>query len=301
MNKQINITILSMFAVLLNLSFASAMIVNSVDVKSLYPGQSASLSADIKNTLNEDVSDVSLALNLEETKFTTIGSSEDSEDEINEDDKETFSFTIKAASDIKPGDYNIPYTLTYTDSNDEKKTKTGSIGITVSAKTEINYAIETKNNIVGEQGKVSIKTINSGLGEIRFVNVKIISAEGFEVLSSNEEYIGNINSDDFELATFDVFYKKTGASITALVKYKNSENEEQSETVTLPIQIYSREKALELGLIKKSNIWIYGVIIALIIIWFIYRKIKKKRNKKNHGGVWRWVKEQKYHKIWKKD
>ncbi len=282
MNKQINLTTLSifMFLLIINLSPASALIIDSVSMDKLYPGQSTSLSVEIKNTLNEDVSDVSLALNLEETKFTTIGSSEDSEDTIDEDDKETFSFTIKAASDIKPGDYNIPYTLTYTDLNDEKKTRMGSIGITVSAKTEINYAIETKNNVVGEQGKVSIKIINSGLGEIRFVNVEITSADGFEILSSNEDYIGNVNSDDFELATFDVFYKKTGASITALVKYKDFDNKEQKETLTLPVNVYSKEKALELGLIKKSNYITYIVIAVIIIGWIIYRRIKKRGKNK---------------------
>lgn len=285
MKTKFNLFTISIFAVLLSISLASAMIVNSVDVKNLYPGQSTSLNVEIKNTLNEDISDVSLALNLEETKFTTIGSSEDSEDTIDEDDKESFSFTIKAASDIKPGDYNIPYTLTYIDSNDEKKTRTGSIGITVSAKTEINYAIETKNNVAGEQGKISIKIINSGLGEIRFVNVEITSDNGLELLSSKEEYIGTIDSDDFELATFDVIFEKTSASITAEITYKDFDNKEQKETLTLPVNVYSKEKALELGLIKKSNYFIYIILGVVIIGWIVYRRIRKKRNKKDKEKI----------------
>ncbi len=280
MTLQTKLLTLSIFTILFSLSFASAVIIDSVSIGKLYPSQSTSLSVSIKNTLNDDVEDVSLVLNLDGTKFTTIGGSEDSEDEIREGRSETFNFVIKTSSDITPGDYNIPYTITYTDINDEEKTKKGSLGVTVSAKTEINYGVEVKDNIVEGNGKISLKIINSGLGEIKFVSVKIISSDGFEILSNNEDYIGTINSDDFELATFDVFYKKTGASITALVKYKDFDNKDQSETITLPVQVYSREKALEIGLIKRNKTWIYVVIITLIIIWFVYRKIKKRRKNK---------------------
>ncbi|GBE20378.1 hypothetical protein BMS3Abin17_01117 [archaeon BMS3Abin17] len=277
MKTKFNLIVISIFAVLLSISLASSMIINSVEVGELYPGQSASLKVEVKNTLNGDVTDVSLVLELENTSFTSVGSSEDSEDEINEDDKETFSFTLKAPSNIKPGDYNIPYTLTYLDSDDEEKTRTGSIGVTVGAKTEISYAVEAKNNVAGEQGKVSIKIINSGLGDVGFVNVKITSDSGLEILSSKEEYVGTIDSDDFELATFEVIFEKTSASITAKITYKDFDNQEQTETITLPVKVYSREKALELGLIKKSNYTTYGIVAVIIIVWIIYRRIKKRR------------------------
>ncbi|MEK6757521.1 MAG: hypothetical protein AABX88_00180 [Nanoarchaeota archaeon] len=277
MNKQINITIISIFVFLLSIGFASAMIINSVNINKLYPGKTASLEIDIKNNLNEDADDVSLVLDLDGTLFTTVGSSEDSEDEIKEGDIETFSFTIKSSPGIKPGDYNIPYTLTYVNSDNNKTTKKGSFGISVAAKTELNYGVELKNNVVGETGTISLKIVNSGLGDIRFVSVKIISKNGFEVVSSDEEYVGNIDSDDFELATFDVIYEKTGASITAEVEYKDFDNNQEKETVAIPITVYSKEKALELGLIQKPNYTIYLIVGIVIVGWIIYRKIKKNR------------------------
>lgn len=273
--------ILSTFLIFISCNLISAMVVSSVAIDKLYPGQTASLNIDLKNTLSEDVEDVSLALNLEGTQFTTIGSSEDSEEEISEDDKETFNFVLKASSDMKPGDYNIPYTITYTNSNSTQKTKTGSFGITLSAKTELNYVLEEKNNVVGETGKLSIKMINSGLADIKFVSVKIASNNGFEILSNTEEYIGTISSNDFETASFDVVYQKTNADLSAIVKYKDFENNEKTETISFPVEAYSREKALELGLIQKSKTWLYATIAGIILIWIIYKKIKK--NKKQNG------------------
>jgi hypothetical protein len=274
--------IISIFIFLISLSFISAVVVDSISMGKLYPGKTSSLTIDIKNNLEDDIQDVSLVLELGNTSFTTSGGSEDSEDEIREGKTESFSFILKASANIKPGDYNIPYEITYTDWDGDKITKTGSFGITVSARTELNYAIELDNNIVDEKGKISIKIINSGLGDIGFVYVKIISANGFEILSTDEEYVGTVSSDDFELATFDVLFKKTNANLNAQIKYKNFDNKQETVLVPLSVKVYSKEKALELGLIKKDNRQIYGVIlVGLVLIWFIYRKIKKKR--KNRG------------------
>lgn len=283
MKIQTNLIILSIFALLISLSFVSGLVVDSVSMNKLYPGQTSSLTISVKNNLEDDVEDISFVLGLDDTSFTTSGGSEDSEDEIREGRTRSFNFILKASSDTKPGNYNIPYRIVYTDWDNNKTTKIGSFGVTVSAKTELSYGIELDNNVVDEKGKLSIKIINSGLGDIGFVFVKIISVNGLEILSMNEEYIGTVNSDDFELATFDVLFKKTSASLTAQITYKDFENNEETKIVSLPVKVYSREKALELGLIKKDNKWIYGVISGVVIVWFIYRRIKKKR-KRNSGG-----------------
>ena len=263
------------------ISLASAIVLDSVSQDSLYPGQTANIKIDIKNNLNDDIEDVSVSLDLSKTLFTTSGSSEDSQDDIKEDDKETFSFDIKAPSNIKPGDYNIPYNVEYTISNGSTEEKSGSFGITVKAKTELSYGTEVQNNIMGSKGKLSFKIINSGLGDISFVNVRIISVNGLEILGSGEDYIGTVSSNDFETASFDALFKSSGASISAVVSYKDFENKQQQETVTLPVKVYTQEKALELGLTSKSKNGFYvGIVIVILVIWFFYRKWRKAKKDK---------------------
>lgn len=281
MKNTLTLTIITAILVLISLNLASAIVLDSVSQDSLYPGQTANIKIDIKNNLNDDIEDVSVSLDLSKTLFTTSGSSEDSQDEIKEDDEETFSFDIKAPSNIKPGDYNIPYNVEYTISNGSTEEKSGSFGITVKAKTELSYSIESQNNIIGSKGKLSFKIINSGLGDISFVNVQIISANGLEVLGSGEDYIGTVSSNDFETASFDALYKSSGASIIAVVTYKDFDNQQQQETVTLPVKVYTQEKALELGLITKSKTTMYAiVVIVVLVIWFFYRKWRKAKKDK---------------------
>ena len=266
---------------LIIINLASALVVlDSLSQEKLYPGKGAEIVLKLKNNFDDDVEDVSVVLNLENTGFITQGGAESSEDKIRDDDSETFGFDIKASSSLSPGDYNIPYTITYT-FDDNKTTKTGSFGITVSVETELGYVIETENNVVGQQGKVSLKIINKGLGDINFVSIKFASVNGFEILSSKEEYIGTVRSDDFETASVDVLFKSTFGQVTADIVYKDFENKEQTETITLPVKVYSREKALEIGLIKKNNtIWDILLVVFVVLIWIIYRKIKKARRKR---------------------
>ncbi len=281
-NKKNAFGLLFLGIFLFTLNLINAVVIEDVTSGDLFPGTSTSIKIIIKNTLDDPIENVALTLDLEDTSFTTIGSSEDSEEEIKENDKESFDFVIKASSSISPGDYNIPYILKYKIGT-ENFEKIGSFGVTVGAKTELSYSIETEKNIIGEKGKIFFKVINTGLGDIRFVYVKI-SGTGFDLLSPNEEYLGRIDSDDFEKATFDVIFKNENAKISAFVEYKDFYNNIQSETINLPVKVYSREKALELGLLQKNNTLIYfGLVGFIIVAWIVYRSIKKSRKNKNSG------------------
>ena len=264
----------------LSLTLVNAVVVSDVTQQELFPGEQTNLDIRVKNTLNDDIEDVSLNLKLGNVPFIPIGGSEDSVDEINDGSTKLFSYKIKASQDITPGDYNIDYEITFLDTGkDEIITKEGSIGVVVTAKTELDYSAEIKNNVVGEQGQVTLKIINSGFGDIKFVNVEIFP-EGFTLLGSTNDYIGTIDSDDFESATYDVIFNDEVANLIAQVTYKDFDNNEESINVNLPLTVYSREKAIELGIIEKNNNALYGgILIILIILWFVYRRRKKRKRK----------------------
>src|SRR3989338_56909 len=215
--------LLSLALVITLSSVASAITVSSLTQGKLYPGEQATISLSIKNTLNQDVEDVSMNLVLDNTKFISVGGSEESVDEIREDKDKNFDFTLKASQDIAPGDYNIPYVISYTnpnpDANGEKVEKKGSIGIVVSARTELDYIASAENPVIGQQGKVSLKIVNRGFGDVKFVSVKIKpQTQSFTLLSSEDVYIGNVDSDDFEIVTYDVLFKDQNARLKASVE-----------------------------------------------------------------------------------
>ncbi|KKL82407.1 hypothetical protein LCGC14_1985070 [marine sediment metagenome] len=274
--------LIGIFLLVLSIGFISAIVVDSTYL-TLYPGEEGRVTIEIENNENFDIEGVSIALILDEFPFTSIGSSERGVDDIDEDDDEKVTFTIRSSTDINPGDYNIPYSLKYINAENDTETleKEGSFGIRVTAKTELDFSVEIRGNaIVGEEGRVSLEVINRGLGEIKSVSVKIFP-EGFELLSKDNVFIGTVDADDTDIASFDVVYKTTNPSLSVRIEYKDFDNKDFMETVSLPFKVYTKEQALELGLIQKSNTSRnVGLVVVVLVIWFIWRNVKKRKRDK---------------------
>jgi len=277
--KTLNLILTIALSLILIISPASAVILNSVLVDTIAPGQEGQIRIEIENILDDDVEDVTLRLNFQDLKIIPIGSSEQSTDEIDEDDEENYVFRVKAASDITPGDYEIPYTLEYIIDN-EQKTRSGTIGIRVSANPELSFTVNSNSAVLNQESQINLKVINKGFFDARFVSVRIIP-DGFTLLSDSEVYIGTVDSDDFETANFDVFFRSKNPKFTAIVEFKDFDNILQIKTIDLPLKVFSREEALELGIISKSNATaIVTIVITLILIWILWRQIKKGRRLK---------------------
>jgi len=272
-------TFLSLVLLTLALNFSTAIIINSVDTPTLNPGQEGLVSLEVENILNDKAEDVSLKLNFEDLPFIPIGTSEQSVDEIDDDDDENFVFRIKASNDVTPGNYEIPYELTYTIETQEK-TKSGTIGLQVASNPELTFSISTENAVKGKQGRITIKIINKGFSDARFVSIRALP-EDFTLLSESQEYIGTIDSDDFETASFDVLFKNINTDFTAIVEYKDFDNKRIIKDVSIPVKVYSQEKAIELGIIQPSKTLGYVItVIVIILIIIIWRSIKKRKRMK---------------------
>lgn len=281
MKAQMILTMLAVF--IFSISFASAIGVSDVSQEGLFPGDVSRVNIELENNLDEDVEDVSFNLIFENTQFISIGASEKSYDEFDDGKTKSFTITVKASQDIKPGDYNVPYSLSYVNSDGDVVQKNGSIGVVVGAETELDFDFELEKNVVGEQGSVSLKIINSGFGDIKFVSVRIVP-DGFTIIGTESDYIGTVDSDDFETSTFDVVFDNEDAKILAIVSYKDFDNVEQVSNVQRDLNVYSVEEGIELGIIEKSNTFVYVIsFVVLVVAWIVYRSVKKRLKKKSRG------------------
>jgi hypothetical protein len=285
--------IFALVLVISSLSLTSALIINSVEQDPLYPGQETSIKIDVENNLDYDLNDdvtINLIFNsidpitgqIDLTKpsiFSSVGSSQDTVDGIDEDDSETFSFRVKASNSIQPGDYSLPYQLSYTSKNNSVVTETGTITITINSKTLLDYSIKQDTKILNQKDRLTLRIINKGFGDVKFLTVEV-QPQNFVLLSEEKIYIGSISSDDSDSANFEILLNKANPTFTALVTYKDFENNDISETINFDLTAYTNEEALKLGLIKKSyTTLIVAVIAILIVLGLIIRTIRKRRNK----------------------
>ncbi|MEM3405837.1 MAG: hypothetical protein QW117_02615 [Candidatus Pacearchaeota archaeon] len=274
--KKVYFFVLILFIFLLEITTTEALIIKSFEVDKIYPGKEGILSITLKNDASVDIEDVSISLDFSNIPLIAIDSSEASTEEILEGKTKTFTFKIKANNDAKPSNYNIPYIITYNDGS--TKTKKGVIGLTIYGNVDLYYIVSQKNNILNNKGKIDLKIINKGTTEAKFVVVSIIP-KGYSLLSENEIYIGSIDPDDYEIASFDVIYKNRNAILKAIIKYKDFENKEITKEIELPLTVYTEQQAKEIGIIKTNNklIFLISLILIIFIIIIIRRRNKRKK------------------------
>ena len=266
----------------LGLQSVSAIALLSADSGTLSQGETTPLIIQFENNEGDTINDVTFSMDFTGLPISTVGSSESSLDEIEPDDDGRFSFTLKAANDAKPGDYNIPFVLTYKDNTSPKK---GTIGVKIEGDTNIVYTASTENPIVGQTGKINLKIINKGNAAARYVSLRLIP-EGYSILSEDSVYVGTVNSDDFESVTIDARFSSKKARAIGLLEYTDVDNNKITNNIDLPLSVYSEDEAIKLGLMTKNNTILYLVfVVIIIIVWLIIRsilkRIRKKRSQKN--------------------
>lgn len=268
-------------ALVLSLNLVSALVINSVNTDTLTPGDEGVISIEVENILDDDVEEVSVQLKFNNLPFIPVGTSEKSVEEIDEGDEEDFLFRIKAANDVTPADYEIPYTLQYKLKDDSVvNVRSGTIGIRVTGSPDLVFSVTADNAVEKRSGEISFKRVNKGFTDARFVSVKILP-DGFTLLSEQEVYIGTVDSDDFETSNFNVVFDSTNANFKAVLEYKDFDNNKVTKTIDLPVNVYSEERALELGIIKPNNSpQILAGLILVIVTFIVYRTIKKRRRLK---------------------
>lgn len=252
------------------------------------PGSRAKLTINLKNYATSLLKDVKVTLELgksgdEATPFAPVGSTNEKViSAIDAQSSVPLEFNFLADPDAKPNVYKVPLKLQYSDVLSKNYSKTLTLALVVGVEPDVAVYIDTTSlYTAGETGDVSVKIVNKGLIDIKFLNVKLEKSEKYKVLSPYEVYIGNIDSDDYETADFKLSIGKTKENKVLLplaIEYKDANNHDYRKNVNLDLILYSKSEAKKLGLTKGNGKWgIYAVIIIAAAGFFAYRFWKRRR------------------------
>jgi len=252
------------------------------DPDDLEPGRIAELEITVKNNA------YSTFRNLE-AKVETGGSvpivpyqmtNQQSLRQLNSDEAYIFSYFIIVDESASAGVYEIPFSLSYEDDLGNEYTMNQSFGLLISSTTDLEFNLEEFDTFrKGSKGDVVISISNTGASELKFMSLEVLECEDYVVLGSNKEYLGNVDSDDFETSTFEIYILDDEVELELEVSYKDAFNEEYTEQVNLSLPIYSEEEIAMYGLSTNGssygNIWMY-----LILVLFVYFAFKGWRKEK---------------------
>jgi hypothetical protein len=289
--KKSLLLVLSILTLLASLTFTSALVIDSViiDSSGIAPGETTIIELGLRNNANEDINDVSVTLDLRELPIAPFdSSSEFGIDEIREDRIQFAKFEVIALDNAKSQTYKIPVQISYLEEDETTlKTKNSLISLKIHSEPIMDLIAEDNLLLKGKDNLVSIKVINKGLGDIKFLEIEAKSSSRYNILSPKEIYAGDLDSDDFDNIDFKVFFKKETPDKVLLpitLRYKDTFNKEYQEDFNVLLDVYTSDKAVELGLIEKNSTkQIITSLIILIVLWWIYHRWRKKSKLKKRS------------------
>jgi len=286
-NKKIFLTMAILICFLVGILNVSALNINNVvsDPKEIAPGESAKIIFDLENNLGQDVENVNVLLDFSSAEIPIApyqDSAEDGVDELNDGDEEKFTFNIIALPNAISGIYKIPVKISYVDSNNTPVEKDSTISIIVNSPPKIRVSSEG-SLIKGKESVVILRIVNDGLTNAKFASVQFLQPLTGTLNSPLYEYLGNIDSDDFDTIELKIFTSSESSGTLTLpvkINYKDSTNKDFSQDEKIVLRAYTNDEAVELGLAEGPNYIVYtisGIIALYGVYWLLKRIIKRRR------------------------
>src|SRR3990172_5269880 len=201
--QKTGLLIILAIATLLLISNISALTIKTVDVSpsEVAPGETAKISITVDNNLEDDLENINVALDFSSATVPLApfqDSSETTIETLDSGDDEKVIFNVIVLPEAASGVYKIPVKMNYNIVNDNKTyEKIGTISVVVNSPSQLRISVEG-NLIKGAESEIVIRVINDGLSDVKLASISLESIPGLSIQSSSYEYLGNIDSDDFD-------------------------------------------------------------------------------------------------------
>ena len=269
--------------------------VTNVDSETIAPGQETSLKITLENMAATTIKNVRLSLGLREELQGTAGTSiselpfspTDSSNEkvieqMNANSQRIVDFNLKADADAESKVYKVPLEISYSDHKGNEYTRQQIVSLQVGETPNLLVKLDyTEPFIVGTGPKeLAVRIVNRGSEDVKYLTARLAESEQYDILSSDEVYVGNIDSDDYETAEFRVSCNECGdLPMKVYVSYRDSNNNPYEEEYELSKKVYSQEEAEQAGLTQSNNYTGIIIVVLIVIVGFIaYRYFRKKKN-----------------------
>ena len=237
------------------------------------PGKSATIQLTIQNNANSLLREVNTQLQLEETPFVpTQTTTRQRVGDLRIGQQETVTYQLTAQPEAQAGIYRVPVTLSFLDRNGNTVEQHDMIGLAITTQQVTTANVDNVQRV--DTGvEVSVRVVNKGLSEIKFVEASVQEQEGYQIAEQERSaYLGNIGSDDWQTMRFIVRSNEERVEIPLTYTFQDSFNEEHTREETLVINLPEAQRGGGTGII----------LVVLLLIGagiYTYRRRKKKSKK----------------------
>lgn len=251
---------------------ALSIVETRADPAEVLPGSAVTISILVENVGETAVRNVEASLGLGNVSLAPQGSSASKTiRELRGGERHTFTFTLASSPDAAVDTYRLPLSLTYNDERGNEKSQSEAIGITIGAEPELLVYVDSVE-AAGEDTNVVIRLVNTGLAEIKLVQLRILPAQGVSVKSPSQvTYVGNIDEDDYETAEVTLGIGEDRANVSVQVVYRDALNRQYEEQHLLMIDPPEVERSVSAG------VWVALAIVAVGLGVWLFRRRRRRR------------------------
>lgn len=237
------------------------------------PGSPVEIKMILRNAGRTAIKNLDVEMALED-KFSTIDSGTKKRiDYIGAGEQKEVSFKLASDTTTEVKLYSIPVKLDYRDTRNKEYEDEVKLSIAVNAEPELALTVdETDFEDKDSAGEVSLQIVNKGVVDLKYVTVTLIKTPDYEILSpSNEEYVGNLDNDDFENVQFMIKPLVESPRLAVKLDFKDPYNIDFTRNFDLPLRIIT---AKDLG---KQKFPFVTVIIILAVVGIVYWKYFRRK------------------------
>jgi len=223
-----------------------------IDKTTLIPGKETSLKFTINNVGSASLRDLTFSWVNEDNIVLPVGSDNTKYVKyIDVGDSAELDYQVIADSNAEAGLYKLDLTLVYDDpASDTEKEINTIAGVYIGGGTDFDIAFSETSS-----GQTSFTIANIGSNPASSVSVIVPQQEGWTVSGSNSMIIGNLNTGDYTVASFELQSSQSGMDATGQQKNMTQEELMAQRTQTqgyLKIQIAYTDTMGERKLVEKE-------------------------------------------------
>ncbi len=272
--------------VLITVQSPTTLLIKEVNPASFRPGEKTTMNLILENAGSSNIEDITLSWQLAGNNILPFGSDNKIFVSSLEAGKDiTVTVKIAVSPELNPGVYPLVIEATYYDESGSEQSINSTAGISIEGTTDFEVIVQ---EMAGST--ITLSIANVGVNSAAAVSVNIPEQEHYAVIGTSEAFVGNLDSGDYSVASFQFNQIRKGVLAVEISYTDNAGNRETfQKEVTLPSE--SRAMISSGGMIHQQGPggpanssgreYIYfGLvgIVALVVLFFGW-KVKKSREK----------------------
>lgn len=249
------------------------------------PGSSNSMQLTLTNLADSQLKNIQVGLDLSgNLPMATSESSRKNIVSVAPDESRTVNYTLNIDESAENSVYKLPVNIDFENEAGTEFNQATTTGVNVGGRPELEAALNTDATLTdGSTEEVTFRLVNRGHGSADFVSMQLEETDNVQVIGSDEVYIGSMDSDDYQTASFRINVDAETESVTVdtldmpiALEYTDSEGE-QSETQTVQTELYTQQELQQYGLASSGSTVPIVVVVLLAVGGGLYYWRRRKK------------------------